>query len=266
MRVWAIAYDPSDFTEELYQKGLLLVDSTSSARIKRFYRREDACRGLIARLLPRILLKQRGVASNMMTFAATEAGKPYITTPNINPPIAYNLSHDKGFVVMAFTDGKAHPPEYSIGVDVMKVHLPRRDSYRSFVDTFHEQLTPLERELLSPAVPEDEGLQRFFWMWTMKEAYTKALGLGLSFDFSRIEFDVMANIVRVDGRVPQGWKFHKFQATAVEELYVGVVAEFLEDDSETLVVLETDSKPWFESFKAATFVEHAIRDLAQAEK
>ncbi|KAF9076416.1 hypothetical protein BDP27DRAFT_796648 [Rhodocollybia butyracea] len=34
--------------------------------------------GLVARLLPRILLKERGISSNAMTFAATEAGKPYI--------------------------------------------------------------------------------------------------------------------------------------------------------------------------------------------
>ncbi|KAJ3723218.1 4'-phosphopantetheinyl transferase superfamily [Lentinula raphanica] len=264
MQVWAVSYDPPTFTEDLYQKGLLLVDEASSTRIKRFYRREDACRGLIARLLPRLLLKERGVASNMMSFAATEFGKPYITTPGINPPIAYNLSHDNGLIVMAFANGKAHPPAYSIGVDVMKVHRPRRDSYRSFVDTFHEQLTPLEQNLLSPEVPESEGLRRFFWMWTMKEAYTKALGLGLGFDFSRVEFDVIGNIVRVDGQEPKGWKFHRFEVTEAGELYVGVVAEFLEDDFETLVVPETDPKPWFKSFTAAAILERAIQELTQS--
>ncbi|KAJ3810518.1 4'-phosphopantetheinyl transferase superfamily [Lentinula aff. lateritia] len=264
MQVWAVVFDPPSFTEELYQKGLLLVDPASSARIKRFYRREDACRGLIARLLPRLLLKERGVAPSMMTFAATEAGKPYVTTPNIDPPIAYNLSHDNGSVVMAFANGKSHPPAYSIGVDVMKVYLPRGNPYRSFVDTFQEQLTPLERELLSPAVTADEGLRRFFWMWTMKEAYTKALGLGLGFDFSRIEFDVVANRVRVDGKVPQGWIFHKFQMTEAGEQYVGVVAELVEG-VETIVAPETDPKPWFKSFRAVTFVNRAIEELTQTE-
>ncbi|KAJ4472266.1 4'-phosphopantetheinyl transferase superfamily [Lentinula aciculospora] len=262
MQVWAVLYDPPTFTEELYQKGLLLVDLASVARIKRFYRREDACRGLIARLLPRILLKERGVAPSTMTFAATAAGKPYIMSPNIDPPIAYNLSHDNRLVVMAFADGKSHPPAHSIGIDVMKVHLPRGNLYRSFVDTFEEQLTPLEQELLSPAVSADEGLRRFFWMWTMKEAYTKALGLGLGFDFSRIEFDILANLVRVDGEVPQGWIFHKFQVTDAGELYVGVVAELMED-IETLVVPETSPTPWLQSFKAAPFVQRALEELTQ---
>jgi len=98
----------------------------------------------------------------------------------------------------------------------------------------------------------------------MKEAYTKALGIGLGFDFGRIEFDVKADIVRIDGQVPQGWTFHKFQITEEGDLYVGVVAEFLED-SETVVVSEIEPKPWFKSFKAPDFVAHAIEELAQAE-
>ncbi|KIK65489.1 hypothetical protein GYMLUDRAFT_38964 [Collybiopsis luxurians FD-317 M1] len=262
MQVWAVSYNPPRFTEELYQKGLLLVDSASAAKIKRFYRREDACRGLIARLLPRVLLKERGISPSEMTFAATEAGKPYITTPDIQPPIAYNLSHDNGFVVMAFAPGRTHPPAYGLGVDVMQVRLPRRDSYRSFIDTFEEQLTSLERESVSPAVPEAEGLKNFFWLWTMKEAYTKALGLGLGFDFSRIEFDVNADIVRVDGKVPQGWRFHKFEMREEGELYVGVVAELIEG-LETVVVPETEPKPWFRNFEAIAFVERAAEELSQ---
>lgn len=98
----------------------------------------------------------------------------------------------------------------------------------------------------------------------MKEAYTKALGLGLGFDFSRIEFDVVANRVWVDGQVPQGWIFHKFQMTEAGEQYVGVVAELVEG-VETIVVPETDPKPWFKSFRAVTFVNRAIEELTQTE-
>ncbi|KAF5393899.1 hypothetical protein D9757_000214 [Collybiopsis confluens] len=163
---------------------------------------------------------------------------------------------------MAYAPGTTHPPAYALGVDVMQVRLPRRDTYRSFINTFTEQLTPLERESVSPAVSPAEGLKRFFWLWTMKEAYTKALGLGLGFDFSRIEFDVKADIVRVDGKVPQGWKFHKFEVKEEGEIYVGVVAELLEGLQTAVVIPETEPKPWFKYFTATSFVEHTIEELS----
>jgi len=98
----------------------------------------------------------------------------------------------------------------------------------------------------------------------MKEAYTKALGLGLGFDFSRIEFDVKADVVRVDGQVPSGWKFHKFEVTEGGKPYVGVVAE-LTGGSETVVVSESEPKPWLKVFEAVPFVERAMEELVQTE-
>ena len=93
---------PSSLTQltkapsQLYQRGILLVDQESKARIQRFYRRDDACRmysqpylesrqgrlpgTLISRLLPRMLLKERGISTSAMTFASTKAGKPYIAS------------------------------------------------------------------------------------------------------------------------------------------------------------------------------------------
>lgn len=63
MQVWAVIYNPklfsedvrenrmvvrcaleSEFEVQLYHRALGLVDLDSAARIKRFYRREDACR------------------------------------------------------------------------------------------------------------------------------------------------------------------------------------------------------------------------------
>ncbi|KAF8897293.1 4'-phosphopantetheinyl transferase superfamily [Infundibulicybe gibba] len=260
MQVWAVTYSPLSITEDLYQRGLHAIDDDSAARIKRFYHRADACRTLIGRLLARALLLDRGISPKAMTFAATESGKPYITTTGLDPPIGYNVTHDNALVAIAFAPGAHQPPAFSIGVDIMKVRVPARSTFASFVQTMADQLTPLERRLVFAGTSQDENLRRFFWMWTLKEAYTKALGLGLGFDFRRVEFDVESNTVRVDGAIPKGWYFSKFIVEDGEDVYEGVVAQFLGGE-ETVVLSEADNHEWLHIFEAGSFVESTIERL-----
>ena len=115
---------------------------------------------------------------------------------------------------------------------------------------------------MSIEVPPFERLRRFFWMWTLKEAYTKALGLGLGFDFQRVEFDVVNRIVRVDGQIPQGWQFSMFVIEDGEEMYQGVVAKQLGGTS-TEVVDESIKPNWLTIYDAVPFTENAIVDLVK---
>ncbi|TFK56063.1 4'-phosphopantetheinyl transferase [Heliocybe sulcata] len=263
MQVWAISYQPSSITEDLYQRALPLVDPESRSRIQRFYRREDACRCLIGRLLPRMLLRERGVRPELMKFGATEAGKPYITSSGIDPPIGFNVSHDSGMVVMAFAEGRCDPPAYRIGVDVMEVKLPPRDTFRGFVHTVGDQLTSLEhRLLLSPGIDPQEALRRFYLLWTMKEAYTKALGLGLGFEFRRVEYNVPDNVLTVDGVVPKGWEFVVFDLNQETTRYVGVAARLVGGEATQLTHYDpTTDGEWLSRFDASTFIEKAIDEL-----
>lgn len=63
------------------------------------------------------------------------------TTPDLNPPIAFNISHDNNLVAMAFGPGSDDPPAFRIGVDVMKVELPKRSPFPQFVKAFSEQVS-----------------------------------------------------------------------------------------------------------------------------
>ncbi|KAF9485383.1 4'-phosphopantetheinyl transferase [Pholiota conissans] len=259
MRVEAVIYTPSSFSDELYLKALSLVDEESRTRIKKFYHRVDSCRTLIGRLLVRVMLKERGVSPLQTTFARTTAGKPFIANQILEPPIAYNITHDNNLVAMVVAPGTHNPPAFSIGIDVMKLRIPGRETLRSFINTVGDQLTILEHQLLRPLVSEDELLKRFFWMWTLKEAYTKALGLGLGFDFSRIEFDVINKIVKVDGNIPEGWRFNMFMINDGEDAYEGVVAEYV--GGIPTEVIEGDSKDWLRVYDAVAFTESAINML-----
>ncbi|KAL0949571.1 hypothetical protein HGRIS_009620 [Hohenbuehelia grisea] len=277
MQVKAVVYGAQKFSEDLYQRALTLVDTESAARIKRFYKRDDACRTLIGRLLLRKVLNERGVASSDVTFGITTAKKPYIVsinvycagfdfdlplsieaTPELHPPLGFNITHDNALIAIAVCEGVHHPPAYSIGIDVMKIRVPGRDTFASFVHTVSDQLTAREYRLIFDATQE-EGLRRFFWMWTMKEAYTKALGIGLGFDFKRVEYDVPEEVIRVDGEVPKGWEFRKFEIMDNEDLYQGVVAQYVGGEEPATISPVQLGNDWVVRYDAASFAEEAIQ-------
>lgn len=71
-----------------------------------------------------------------------------IQTTALDSPIGYNITHDNGVVAMAFSSGDAlypDPPAYRIGIDVMLLQLPKRDTFSGFVEIFSEQVGPMMR-------------------------------------------------------------------------------------------------------------------------
>ncbi|KAF8138216.1 4'-phosphopantetheinyl transferase superfamily [Boletus edulis] len=258
MQVWTIIYDKSDFPDSLYHSALPLLDPPTRAKVNRFHRREDACRTLIGSLLPRVLLRKRGVPRDAIAFAVTDSGKPYSTTPGLDPPLGFNVTHDEGVVAMAFGTGDLGPPAYIIGVDVMQLKIPPRTTFCEFVDSVSSQLTPLELGMLLAEVPEAEAVRRFYRVWTLKEAYTKALGIGLGFDFRRIEYDVVQENVTIDGEPARGWQFRKFEVAHSGSKYVGVAARFVGGRNFSLDELDEGSLVCYD---AASFVHRAIEEL-----
>ncbi|KAL5488121.1 hypothetical protein ACEPAI_6229 [Sanghuangporus weigelae] len=226
MSIWAVSFSDRSFTEDLYEAGLVLVDTESQARIKRFYFKNDSYRCLLGRLLPRMLLKQYGTPPKEAAIGRTASGKPYVKNPSLEHTIGFNVSHDNEYIVMAFQirqpsvdlPNETAPQTYdkdgdvtTIGVDVMKVALPKYEkNLRSFIHSISDTLTSLEQHSLLEHSEANDALRRLYLVWTLKEAYTKALGLGLGFDFKRIEVDVSTSRIYIDGSLPHGWEFRAF--------------------------------------------------------
>lgn len=94
-------------------------------------------------------------------------GRPDLWPPQ-NPP-HFNLSHCDGALACALT-------KYPVGVDVQEAH--------AYDAKFRRILSESERVW----VEEADSDARFTALWTRKEAYGKALGVGIGYELAKTDF------------------------------------------------------------------------------
>jgi 4'-phosphopantetheinyl transferase len=162
-----------------------------------------------------------------------------------------------------------HAPAYRLGADLMRINLPQRETHDTFIGSFVDQMSPSERaELLgSTAIfGDDERLEGFYRVWTVKEAYTKALGMGLGFDFSRLSLEPVVpdasqkTVLFADGKPVEGWELKAFEMEVKGEAYLGAVARFI-GGSGSAEVMDVVEDGWITRFKAEDFVQRSIDTL-----
>jgi 4'-phosphopantetheinyl transferase len=156
---------------------------------------------LLTRALVRSVLSgYAGVDPLAWRFGAGEHGRPYVEGP---VPVEFNLSHTEGMIVCLVADVPMP------GVDVE--FMPRRGQLEDVAEHF---FAVPERAALR-AVPEEEKRHRFFTYWTLKEAYIKARGSGLTLPLDAFWFDLGGEepAIGFDSRIeddPAAWRFQSF--------------------------------------------------------
>ncbi len=154
-----------------------LMDEPQRARNLRFSRQELRDSDVITRALQRTVLSEYAdISPSEWTFSQDAAGKPYIAAPSTR--LSFNLSHTNEWVVCAVA---RHP---FVGIDIE--HCERNATIVPLAERF---FSPQEcRELLR--LPTVEQKSRFFDYWTLKEAYMKARGEGISLGLNRFGFEL----------------------------------------------------------------------------
>lgn len=99
-----------------------------------------------------------------LTVCIAEYGKPYLA----DHPIYFNISHSQNVALMAFTRAGA------CGVDI---EIPR--NIKQIEGIAERVFSRSELHYLNITTNESEKQQRFYQLWTRKEAYIKMTGTGL---------------------------------------------------------------------------------------
>ncbi len=156
----------------------LLLNAEERQRQARFVFSGDRHSYLVTHAMLRIVLsKYAPVQPQAWHFVTNGYGRPEIANADSSAmQINFNVSHAHGLAVVAVTRAPA------VGVDVEEVRA--RPAPLELAD---RHFAPQEILALQ-ALPAQRQSDRFYEFWTLKEAYIKARGLGLSIPLDQFSF------------------------------------------------------------------------------
>ncbi|MCB9557787.1 MAG: 4'-phosphopantetheinyl transferase superfamily protein [Deltaproteobacteria bacterium] len=155
-----------------------LLCPEEAAQQQRFMFERHRLQYLVSHALVRTTLSRYGALDPQdWTFRKNDHGRPDVDNAGYQQLI-FNLSHTDGLVVCAVTT------RHALGVDVEDRQRNTRTA--EIADRF---FSPSEVSALR-RLPQREQRERFFLLWTLKEAYIKARGLGLALPLDKFSFDV----------------------------------------------------------------------------
>jgi 4'-phosphopantetheinyl transferase len=166
VHVWRILLDVS---QDVVADLVPLLCDEENARAKQILCEEAGRRFVVSHgALRRILSRYLGERPGQIRFITDARGKPHLASRADAPTICFSMSHSGEFALCAVAKGR------DIGVDIERIRPVsawREIAARYFSKREHEALCFLS---------DDRALEAFFQGWTRKEAYSKALGQGIS--------------------------------------------------------------------------------------
>jgi 4'-phosphopantetheinyl transferase len=158
-----------------YDALLSAAERTQQARF-RFAR--DQRRYLLTRALARtVLSRYQPVRPQDWVFSAGPRGRPRISSPPLAPALEFNIAHSADLVLLGVTSGR------TLGVDAES--LAMRDVDVAGLDRYFAA----EESAALLSLPAPARRRRFFELWTLKESYIKARGMGLAIALDAFRFE-----------------------------------------------------------------------------
>lgn len=192
--------------------GMTLLSDAEKHRCAAFHLEKHRTEYALSHAMLRLVLSEYApVRPQEWQFTTGKWGKPEICGPALDTPLWFNLSHTDGFA--ACVAGRVR----QLGVDVE--NMTRVTSCDELARRF---FAAAEYQYLRNLPPE---LQRdaFFRIWTLKEAYIKAEGKGLSIPLDSFHFHFSDKVtLQLNGELtPGGWSFFEFQPGSDYRISIG---------------------------------------------
>lgn len=176
--VWLARPQPAMDSDSRNQL-LSLLDQAEKNRYHRFVFDKDRDHYLAAHALVRTALSRYAdVTPGDWKFVANRYGRPEIAGEFGVPFLRFNLSHTNGLVVCIVSD------EIDCGVDAETIR-----PFANYLSIAKWMFTEEEYAHLVAAPPARRH-ETFFNYWTLKEAYIKARGFGLSLSTTSFRFSI----------------------------------------------------------------------------
>jgi 4'-phosphopantetheinyl transferase len=154
----------SAWTSEILSSEALLNEQ-DKARAAHFRFPEDRARFILGRiLLARVLQQEERWSTGPLKLSLTDRGRPILVD---EPDIQFSISHSGELIGIALT------LKSKVGFDLEAI------SRLSDLTSLAERIFSSSDRNAFQRLPDGERPATFFRAWTAKEAYLKALGLGL---------------------------------------------------------------------------------------
>lgn len=142
----------------MFDQLLQTLPSEMRFEIIRFRGFNDRCLKLFGKLMVKNYYLRNNLPFSWNNLSTTENGKPYYKLGK-----KFNISHSGDFVSVVFADNE-------VGVDIEKLG-------RMNLNEITEYLHPIESKFIENEENQEDA---FYTVWTRKEAFLKAKGVGIT--------------------------------------------------------------------------------------
>lgn len=192
------------------------LDETDTAQIQKLKFDYLRNRAVITKGLLRLLIgRYMNLNPGELEFSYNEFGKPFVYKDNNG--IQFNISHSEDMAVFAFTRST------EIGVDIEKVKV-----IDDMAGVMNLCFTEYEKNWFK-TINDDSRVETFYKIWTIKEAFIKAIGRGFSFEPVDIELtNETGDQIMIRNITPGEFRRKKYQVKTMEIL-PGYIASVVYD-------------------------------------
>lgn len=183
--VWVV--NVNEIEPTFWEEGIGTLNMDEREKHAQFSNEHNAQTYAHTRILTRYILAQKlGRQPSDLAFMRTDLGRPSLADEK---DIDFNISHSDQYCVVALGRNAR------IGVDIEYVRRRKREAA---IVTKH--FSEREQACYLGLNDDLQRTQYFFKIWTLKEAHSKARGVGFSEGFRRYDFDIsdMQNITMED--------------------------------------------------------------------